>query len=196
MTGKKIVIVLFSTAFLLWGILFYAAWRQKQKVNRDFMHTLTSAADTATGDSGIRRILDTLPRTWTRVSWIQGQGWAIYLPCDSEPGTLQLDPDSTGRPQWQCEFCDSLGGGRIARVVRHPWTGNIAVEIDSAGDAALEHVNDTVAARFSGAPFKQLVLTWHPGGRDSLVFTPAADVGEFETLRAADENPEGCGNGP
>jgi hypothetical protein len=52
-----------------------------------------------------------------------------------------------------------------------------------------------VAARFSGAPVRDYVLTWKLPGGDSMVFVPADAAREFEVFRAEDGNPEGCGVG-
>ena len=47
------------------------------------------------------------------------------------------------------------------------------------------------------APFRDRIMLWTrqraEGKIDSMVFVPKTQESEFETLRAEDENPEGCG---
>ena len=53
-------------------------------------------------------------------------------------------------------------------------------------------MNDAVEERFGDTPVKGHILTWHHTANDSLIFVPASDAEEIETLKAEDESPEGC----
>jgi hypothetical protein len=196
MSGKKLVVAMLATALILWAIVFAVALHEKHRNAKAWSSSPRSSADTATTDAAVRSFLDSLPKSWARISSIEGEGWSIYVPCDSQSGSLLLKSDASGHPGWHCEFCDSLGDARIFRAFRFAEEGRLALDLGLQGRAAIESVTDEVATRFENAPVKSFVLTWWPSPRDSLVFVPAEDTTEFETLRAEDENPEGCGGAP
>ena len=148
---------------------------------------------TATENFPIREFLDSIPKEWTRITWIEGQGWRIFVPCGSQAGALHIAPDSSGRMQLQCGFCGSLDKARVLKVMRYAGGGKLEIDLGAFGTAASERVNDAVQERFTEAPVKDHVLTWRHSANDSLVFVPASDAGEFETLKADDEVSEGCG---
>lgn len=187
--------MMIATALFLWAIVFGVALYEKHRRAGTSAPSAPVSPQTATSDAAVRSFLDSLPRTWARISSIEGEGWAIYVPCDSQPGTLLLKPDSSGHAALHCEFCDSLGDARIFKAVRYAAEGRLALDLGLQGRAAIESVSDEVSERFETAPVKSYVLTWWPSTKDSLVFVPAEDTTEFETLHAEDENPEGCGGG-
>jgi len=189
--------VLFPLAALFCGVVFLVGLREKR------MRLSGRPEITASDNAAIRDLLDSLPSEWSRISWVQGQGWVIYVPCGSQAGALRIAPDSTssslrGTPAdsnemgLQCEFCDSLRHARIFKVLRFAGGNKMELDLDTLGTATAERVDDAVAQRFANAPVKDFVLTWRPSSADSLVFVPTAQVGEFETLKAEDETSAGC----
>jgi hypothetical protein len=69
----------------------------------------------------------------------------------------------------------------------------------AAGTVRVLPVTDSLLKNFPEAPFKGQLLIWTrsrgSGKMDSMLFVPKSQETEFETLRAEDENPEGCGGG-
>jgi hypothetical protein len=195
-SGRLIVLVLFSTALLMWGIVFMVGLRQRESDRRNAESA--EGADSATTREEVRLWLKALPENWIKVSQVEGQGWVLYVPCYSPNGALALRtvPDSV--PALACEYCDSLGEYAV-KTIRHT-RGDSAWELrldPPAGLIRVLPVTDSLLRQFPEAPFKGKVLLWtrpREGGRvDSMVFVPKSQETEFETLRAEDENPEGCG---
>ena len=185
--GKKIVFILFAMALALCLTVFLYGLREKHRRQAGLPEAI------ATENFSIHELVDSIPKEWTRISMIKGQGWKIFVPCGSNPATLHLVPDSSGRMGLQCDFCDTLDHARILKVMRYAGGDKLELDLGMMGTASSEKVNDMVAERFAKAPVKGHVLTWHNSATDSLVFVPTSDAGTFETLKASDENPEGCG---
>ena len=110
--GKKIVFILFAMAIALCLTVFLFGLREKHRRQAGLPEA------TATENFPIRDLLDSMPKDWTRISLIEGQGWRIFVPCGSQSGTLRVLPDSTGRMELQCEFCDSLDQADIYKAMR------------------------------------------------------------------------------
>ena len=191
-SGKKTVFTLFALALTMGLVIFLVGLREKHK-RLDGSGYPLAPPDTAVLDPNMRAFLDSLPGEWTRISSIEGQGWVIYSPCNSEPGVLHIVNDSSGHVSLQCEFCDSLDEARILKVLRFAGGDRLDLDLGSLGKASTERVDDAVALRFLGAPVKGYVLTWRPSAADSMIFVPTSGAREFETLKAEDESPEGCG---
>jgi hypothetical protein len=181
-SGKKIVLALYGGAVLLCaGLLWYGLSIRGTKANPPL-----GAED--------RAILADLPREWTRINYVEGQGWAIYIPCRSEAGSLVVEADEES-PRLLCAWCDtiaeatirrvSLKGGQPPRPVR--------LKLDGGGVVLIEPVDAAVSARFAGARLQDYVLTWTLPGGAAMYFVPTVAVRNFEVLRAEDESPEGCG---
>ncbi len=186
-SGKTIIFVLFPLAAVLCLVVFLVGFHEKR------MRLAGRPEITAAENSEMRDLLDSLPKEWTRISFVQGQGWVIYSPCGSRPGVLHVATDSSGQMELHCDFCDSLHDARILKVLRFAGGDRLQLDLGPLGTADAERVNDAVAQRFAKAPVQGFVLTWRPSATDSLVFTPASEAQEFETLKAEDEAPGGCG---
>jgi hypothetical protein len=182
--GKKIVLPLYGAAVILCGVLLWhgLAWQRGHAVplpDED------------------RAAVAQLPREWTRVTKVEGQGWVVYVPCGvkgTEAGSLVIESDEQS-PRLLCAWCDTVEEATVRKVSLADPASPTLLKLGDMGEARVEPVNDGVAARFEGAPVRDYVLTWKLPGGDSMVFVPADAAREFETLRAEDESPEGCGTG-
>ena len=109
-------------------------------------------------------------------------------------------PPSGGRLREACEFCDSLGSYSVQGIRQTRADSVWELRLDPpAGSLRILPVTESLLRGFPEAPFKGKLMLWtrpREGGRtDSMVFVPKSLEAEFETLRAEDENPEGCGGG-
>jgi hypothetical protein len=185
-SGKKIVPLLYGSALLLClGLLWYGKMKAAQTPGKDGVPTVEAMS-----------ALRALPTEWTRISFIEGQGWVVYVPCGSPAGALRLDVSDAGSAI-TCDYCDSLSGARILGFASEglagtPEPGVQRFDVDPGDDLRVETVDSRVAARFPGAPLRDYLLTWKISEREALYFVPAEQADGFETLRAEDESPEGC----
>jgi hypothetical protein len=197
-SGRLIVLVLFSTALIMWGIVFMVGLRQKEAGRNG--EVPAEAVDSAATAEEVRGWLKTLPENWTRVSQVEGQGWVLYIPCYASNASLAIRTAADSAPGVVCEFCDSLGSYAV-RGIRHTRADSVwDLRLDPpAGVLRILPVTDSLLRAFPEAPFKDKLMLWtrpREGGKtDSMVFVPKSQETEFETLRAEDENPEGCGGG-
>jgi hypothetical protein len=184
-SGKKIVPLLYGGALVMAAILFWYGKREAARTpGRDGVPTVEA--------------LDSLraqPSEWRRITFVEGQGWVVFVPCQSEAGTLRLET-STARPRLVCEFCDTLTGAAILGFAGDglggtPKAGKLRFDVDT-GSLEIERVDAGIAARFPDAPLHDRLLTWKISPAHALFFVPAAVARDFETLRAEDESPEGC----
>jgi hypothetical protein len=197
-SGKLIVITLFSSALLMWGIVFMVGLRQKQ-ADREAA-AAADGIDSAATPEEVRTWLKALPENWIKVSEVEGQGWVLYVPCYSGNGSLTLRTVADSTPAIACEYCDSLGDYAVKSILHARNDSAWELRIDPpAGRVRILPVTDSLLKNFPEAPFKGRLLLWtreRAAGRvDSMVFVPKSQETEFETLRAEDENPEGCGEG-
>ena len=185
-SGKKIVPLLYGSALLLClGLLWYGKMKAAQTPGKDGVPTVEAMA-----------ALNALPTDWTRISFVEGQGWVIYVPCGSPAGSLRLEMPE-GHPQITCDFCDSLSGARILGFASEglagtPDPGVQRFDVDNGDDLRVETVTAAVLARFPEAPLRDYVLTWKISESKALYFVPTQQAEGFETLKAEDESPEGC----
>ncbi|MEO6096221.1 MAG: hypothetical protein ABIW76_11155 [Fibrobacteria bacterium] len=196
-SGKLIVITLFSTALLMWAIVFMVGLRQK-RTDRQAVAT-ADGIDSASTPEAVRMWLKSLPGNWIKVSEVEGQGWVLYVPCYSGNGSLTLRTAADSAPGIVCEYCDSLGEYTVKSILRTRIDSVWDLGIDPpAGRLRILPVTERLLKSFPEAPFKGRLLLWTRGRGDrvdSMVFVPKSQETEFETLRAEDENPEGCGEG-
>lgn len=182
--GKKIVFPLYGAAVVLCGLLLWhgLAWQ------RDHAVPLPDED---------RAAIAQLPREWTRVTKVEGQGWVVYVPCGvkgTEAGSLVIESDEQS-PRLLCAWCDTVEEATVRKVSLDEAPSRMRLKLGGMGEAKVEAVDDHVAARFAGAPVRDYVLTWRLPSGDSMVFVPSGTAGGFETLKAEDGNPEGCGTG-
>ncbi|GEM_PF-2095391 len=211
-SGKVVVIALFAGALLLFAILFTVAYRQKLSNQADLraMNAPEYVDSVVTAES-IRSWMASLPGEWVKVTLVEGQGFVLFTPCYSPNASLLFKSGPDSLPRIVCEYCDSLGefGVRSIGRVRRDSSWQFRLNPD-AGDLRILPVNDSLLRQFSQAsagdstaeeaPFRDKLLLWtrtRSGGKtDSLIFVPKSQEGEFESLKAEDENPEGCGTEP
>jgi hypothetical protein len=154
--------------------------------------------DTASGAERVRPLLASLPQKWVKVSRVEGQGWVLYVPCYSGNGQVSMRSAPDSLPGLTCDFCDSLDSYSVPGILRNRRDSSWQVRLDPpAGEVRILPVNESLLQAFPEAPFKDRILLWTrslAGGRsDTMVFVPKTLETEFETLRAEDESPEGCG---
>jgi hypothetical protein len=195
-SGRVVVITLFSGAILMWGVVLLAGYRQKQ-ANRS-RPAETPVIDTASGADQIRSWMSALPESWVKVTQVEGQGYVLYVPCYSSNSALTLRARADSLPGVNCDYCDSLGQYLVTGISRSRQDSVWEFRLEpKAGRIRLLPVDDTLLRNFPEAPFKDKILLWtrpRDGGRaDSMLFVPKTQETEFEVLRAEDENPEGCG---
>jgi hypothetical protein len=197
-SGRVVVIVLFATAFLMWGIVFVTGLRQRAADRAS--RAAAEAADSAVTPEQVRSWMKTLPQTWIKVSFVEGQGYVLYVPCYSSNSGLRLRTAPDSVPGLDCEYCDSLDSYAVKTIVHTRKDSVWEMRLEpAAGRMRILPVDDSLLKSFPEAPFKDKLLIWtrqREGGRiDSMLFVPKSQETEFETLRAEDENPEGCGGG-
>lgn len=195
-SGPLVVIVLFSGALLLWGIVFLVGLRQRASDRAEV--AAQGSADSAVTPDEVRTWMKALPEKWVKVSLVEGQGYVLYVPCYSSNSSLDLRTGQDSLPGLACEYCDSLDNYSVKSILHTRNDSVWEMRLDPpAGRLRILPVNDTLLKNFPEAPFKDKILVWtreRGGGKiDSMLFVPKSQETEFETLRAEDENPEGCG---
>lgn len=212
-SGRVVVLILFSGALTLWAILFFISYRQKRpdpgSASADIPSSASFRDSAATSDS-IRAWTRRLPQEWIKVTFVEGQGFVFLVPCYSSNSTLvfKMAPDTL--PRLACEYCDSLNEYTVTGVGFNRQDSVLDLRLKpSAGEVKILPVRDSLLKRFPDTPFRDKLLLWiraRPKGgettpdtlagrgrMDTLMFVPKALENEFEVLRAEDENPEGCG---
>lgn len=189
--GKWVVLAVFGGAFLMWLVVFLVGLREKRS------HP-GPAAEVVTTTPQVRAWLRSLPERWSKVTDIEGQGWVLYVPCYSANSELVIRTRPDSAPGLECEYCDSLDAFRVKAVARDRKDSALYLKLEpEAGDVRVLPVSDSLLRAFPEAPFQDRILLWtraRAGGKaDTMVFVPKTQESEFETLRAEDENPEGCG---
>ena len=189
-SGKLIVFIVFGGALSMWLIVFLTGLHTKRTLE-------AQAPDVAIAPGEVRARLQALPQRWTKVTNVEGQGWVVYVPCYSSAGAIALRTAADSVPGLACEYCDSLDAYAVKAVsIGKDSAWEFGLE-PAAGQLRVLPVGDSLLKAFPEAPFRDRILLWtraRAGGKiDTMVFVPKPQEGEFETLRAEDENPEGCG---
>ena len=187
------VLVVFGGALLMWLTVFLIGLRERRE------HA-AEAAEVVTTASQVRVWLRSLPQRWSKVSLVEGQGWVFYVPCYSFNSEIAIRSEPETSPGLVCEYCDSLGAFAVKAIARDRMDSSWYFRLEpEAGDLRILHVNDSLLRFFPEAPFRNRLLLWtraRSGGKtDTMIFIPKEQESEFETLRAEDDNPEGCGEG-
>lgn len=195
-SGRVVVIVLFAAALLMWAAVLMTGFREKRE-NRAAAEA-AEAVDSASDPTRIRSWMNTLPETWVKVTRVEGQGYVLYVPCYSSNSSLVLRTRPDSLPGISCEYCDSLGRFDVTGISRPRRDSSWEFRLEPpAGSVRIFPVDEALLKRFPEAPFKDKVLLWirtpEGGAADSMLFVPKSQETEFESLRAEDENPEGCG---
>ncbi len=200
-SGPVVVFVLFSGAFLLFGILFYVAYRQKLSDQAALSAANSSEfTDSATATDKIHTWMKDLPGEWVKVTLVEGQGFVVFIPCYSPNAELTLKSQPDSLPRIACELCDTISEYAVQSIAiaRRDRAWDFRLE-PTAGRLRILPVSDSLLRNFPEAPFRNQLLLWtkeSEGGKtDTLIFVPKTQVSEFETVRAEDESPEGCGTG-
>jgi hypothetical protein len=196
-SGKLVVIVLFASALLMWAIVLLTGLRQRAADRAS--RAAAEAADSAVTPEQVRSWMRKLPQTWIKVSYVEGQGYVLYVPCYSSNSSLELRTAPDSVPGLDCEYCDSLDSYAVKSIVHTRKDSVWEMRLDPAiGRLRILPVDDSLLKSFPEAPFKDRLLIWtrerEDGRIDSMLFVPRSQETEFETLRAEDENPEGCGD--
>jgi hypothetical protein len=193
-SGKWVVLFVFGGALLMWLTVFLIGLRERRHHAGDSTEVVTTAPQ-------VRVWLHSLPQRWSKVTLVEGQGWVLYVPCYSANSEIAIRtlPDST--PGLECEYCDSLDAFAVKAIARDRKDSSWYLRlVPEAGDVRIVPVNDSLERAFPEAPFQDRILLWirtRAGAKaDTMVFVPKDQESEFETLRAEDENPEGCDGGP
>lgn len=202
--GRLVVILLFTGAFLLWGIVFYTGLQTKK--GRSILGArgpADSVRDSTAHPDSLRAWLAGLPEDWIKVTPVEGQGMVLLVPCYTSNSALTLRRPADSLPQIECEYCDSLGRYQVFGMARDTEGGPLDILLDPPqGQIRIVPVSDTLLLRYPDAPFQDRILLWtrprpaedsSAAALDTMVFVPASQENEFEVLRAEDENPEGCG---
>lgn len=188
--GKWVVLLVFGGALLMWLTVFLLGLRERKTRSGESAEVVATAPQ-------IRVWLRSLPEHWSKVTFVEGQGWVLYVPCYASNSEIAIRTAPESAPGLACEYCDSLDSFTVKAIARDrkdsSWYLRLAPE---AGDVRILPVSDSLLEAFPEAPFQDRILLWiRPkanGKADSMVFVPKAQEAEFETLRAEDENPEGC----
>lgn len=216
--GRIVVLVLFTGAFLLWGIVFFTGLNQRKSRGALISEDGKVARDSTAHPDSLRAWISRLPSEWVKVTFVEGQGLVILVPCYSSNSTLSLRGPADSLPQVECEFCDSLGSFGVLGIAKDARDSVWEIHLHPpAGQVRVLSVNDSFLKRYPEAPFQDRVLLWirplpvaalaaaaRASGdsalsattaptADTLLFVPSHQENEFEVLRAEDENPEGCG---
>ena len=201
-SGKLVVFLLFGGALLLWGIVFLVGYREKLDSRGPAVAEIRR--DSATVADSLSAWMSPLPREWVKVTWVEGQGFVLFVPCFSSNSRVLARGVSDSVPDFACEYCEGPEEYRVAAAYRERGDGlrgnggALTFRLEPpAGSVEIHPVTDSLLQKFPEAPFRQLLMIWirRPGeaGADTAIFVPKDQENEFETLRAEDENPEGCG---
>jgi len=177
----------------MWLVVFMIGLRERKTHSGEGTEVVTTTPQ-------MRVWLRSLPQHWSKVTQVEGQGWVLYVPCYSANSEIAVRTAPDSAPGLICEYCDSLDTFAVKAIALDrkdsAWYLRLAPE---AGDVRILPVTDSLLQTFPEAPFQDRILLWirpKPGGKtDSMVFVPKDQEAEFETLRAEDENPEGCNAG-
>ena len=203
-SGPELVFTLFGTAFLFFGIIFFFAYRQKISDDQSLLQEKTPRIELI--DSAITREeivgwLKKIPTDWTRITYIEGQGYVRFIPCYSSNEVIHFEFQSNSLPKLICEFCDSITNIPLNKLSHLKVDSSLDFNLSaSLGNLRLFRVTEELQAHFQGAPLQNQILVWErnleDGKMDSLVFIEKNQEIEFEVLKAEDENPEGCAPEP
>jgi len=214
--GRIVVVALFAGAFLLWGIVFLTGLNHRKGRGDLAVGDGKPARDSTAHPDSLRAWISRLPPDWVRVTFVEGQGFVILVPCYSSNSTLSLRRPADSLPQVDCEYCDSLGRFGVLGIGKDARDSAWELHLHPpAGQVRVLAVNDSLLKRYPEAPFQERLLLWirprpvaalapadssadsatvrTSATSDTLVFVPSQQENEFEVLRAEDENPEGCG---
>jgi hypothetical protein len=200
-SGRLVVFIVFGGALLLWAIVLLTGYRQKL-ANQALVDNPSLTRDSAVTPEAIRAWLGVLPPEWLKVTPVEGQGFVLFVPCYSSNSRLTLKAAPDSLPSLACEYCDSLEDFRVTSVTRGSDSAWDIRPEPEAGSIRIVPVTDSLLQRYPETPFRDRLLLWiraqRPdstgrAGVDTMFFVPKALENEFETLRAEDENPEGCG---
>jgi hypothetical protein len=189
-SGKWVVVAVFGGALLMWLAVFLVGLRERRTRSGDSVEIVTTTPQ-------MRVWLRSLPEHWSKVTQVEGQGWVLYVPCYAANSEISIRTAPENPPGVTCDYCDSLDSFTVKAIARdrHDSTWYLRLQPE-AGDLRILPVSDSLLQAFPEAPFQDRILLWiRPGAKgkaDSMIFVPKAQESEFETLRAEDENPEGC----
>ncbi len=183
--GKKIVPILYGIAVLMCAaLLWYGLTRGKDSrpEGTPLPERLAVALEA----------LEQLPDEWTRISFVEGQGWVLFEACHSAVGILRIHAVPYP-PRLECFDCDTITGATIHKARLRGSPPRIEMTTKPEGhEITVESVDALVAMRFSGAPVRDYVMTWRLSREAAMYFVPSFVAEDFEVLRAEDANPEGC----
>jgi len=180
-SGKKIVPLVYGSAILMClALLLYGLWYR----NTHLVSPPLPAED--------RALLGELPREWTLLTKVEGQGYVVFVPCHEEAGTLTVQAEAEN-PKLTCTHCDTITQAVVRRVTLKGKPVKVRLKLGVMGTAWVEPVDGAVAARLGESVSSDYVLTWTLKDGRELVFIPTLMAGDFRTVKAEDENPEGCG---
>ena len=186
-SGKKIVLVLYGSAVLLClGLLWVGKMAASKTPGKDGIPTMEAMA-----------ALRAMPADWTRITFVQGQGWVIFVPCHRTQAAALHFEISEENPHIACDLCDSIKESRILGFASDglggtPPPGVQRFDVNPGESIIVETVDAKVLARFEGAPLKDYLLTWKVSKDKALYFVPSEQAAGFDTLKAEDEGAEGC----
>lgn len=179
-SGKIVVPLLYGIAVALCaGLLLYGLYYRTRHV----VSPPLPAED--------RQLLAGYPSDWVRVREVEGQGWAVYVPCEGVPGLLRIEAEAEN-PRVLCTGCGTPDTAIVRRVGLKGKPVKVRLRLGAAGTAWVEPVGAAGASRFPGAPLPDYVLTWTTPDGATHVFVPAEQSDAFEVLREEDARPEGC----
>jgi hypothetical protein len=201
-SGPMVVFSLFAGAFLLFGIAFYIAYQQKTSSQAAIAAmNPPEFSDSAKTIETMRHWFSDIPPEWVKVTAIEGQGLVVFVPCYSANPEMILKSGPDSLPSLDCENCDSVGEYRIESMARVRADSSLELRLKpKSGQLRIIPLTDSLLQKYPGAPFRDKQIIWirsnEAGKSDTSIFVPKSLAGEFETLRAEDENPEGCGTEP
>ncbi len=193
-SGKWVVLIVFGGALTMWLAVFLIGLRERRQHAGESTEVVTTSPQ-------VRNWLRSIPQRWSKVTLVEGQGWVLYQPCYSANSEIAIRTVSDSAPGLECEYCDSLDAYAVKAIARDRKDSAWYLRLEpEAGDVRILPVNDSLLKTFPEAPFQDRILLWirtrADAKADTMVFVPKAQESEFESLRAEDENPEGCDGGP
>jgi hypothetical protein len=205
-SGRIIVSVVYLGAIFMATALFLVGY--KHKVNLRKGREAVEVWDKTVSPDAIRARMSALPQEWMKVTFVDTRGYVLFIPCYSENSALTLVTAPDSLPGINCEECDSLSDRRVTEIWRNSADSALHFTLSPArGELSVLPVRRELLAKFPGAPFQDKILLWitPKAGKagtpptagipteDTLIFAPKSQEKEFQVLRAADENSEGCG---